>query len=121
MTATEATVLVVDDDESLADLIALWLRDEFRVRTAYSGTSALDRWDETVDLVFLDRQMPDITGDAVAAKLRRWDASCRIVFVSGVDPDRATPRAPHDDYLVKPVDGETVYGSARKFLGGASD
>ena len=97
------TVLVVDDEEDIADLYSTWLREEYEVRTAYGPHGALQRADEDVDVVFLDRQMPEMTGDEVLDHLRERELDCRVVMVTAVDPDFDIVDMPFDDYLTKPV------------------
>ncbi|PSQ47878.1 DNA-binding protein [Halobacteriales archaeon SW_6_65_15] len=58
-----ATVLIVDDEKPITDAYAQWLEDDYTVRTAYSGSEALEKLDESVDVVLLDRRMPDLSGE----------------------------------------------------------
>ena len=101
-TTTEATILVVDDDARTADLYAE-LFTEYEVLTAYSGEEALVLADETVDVVLLDRSMPMVSGNVVLETIRRRDLDCRVVMVTGTEPDIETLELPFDDYLIKPV------------------
>jgi len=98
-----ATVLIVDDEEDIADLYSTWLRETYEVRTAYGPEGALERADESVDVVFLDRQMPKMTGDEVLDEIRARELGCRVVMVTAVDPDFDIVDMPFDDYLTKPV------------------
>ncbi|GGN93295.1 MULTISPECIES: response regulator [Haloarcula] len=100
----DATVLVVDDEEEVADVYALRLRNQYETETAYGGEAALARVDEDVDVVLLDRRMPDISGDDVLAEIRDRDISTRVIMITAVDPDFDIIDMPFDDYLCKPVD-----------------
>jgi DNA-binding response OmpR family regulator len=104
-TATQetATVVVVDDERDVAELYTTWLETVHDVRSAYSGFEALDLVDETVDVVFLDRQMPELSGDEVLEAVAERDIDCRVVMVTAVDPDFDIIEMPFDDYLTKPV------------------
>ncbi|MDS0259512.1 HalX domain-containing protein [Haloarcula sp. S1CR25-12] len=104
-TATQesATVLVVDDERDVAELYITWLDGAHEVQSAYDGTEALELVDETVDVVFLDRQMPDMSGDEVLAEIAERGIDCRVVMVTAVDPDFDIIEMPFDDYLTKPV------------------
>ncbi len=99
----EQTILVVDDERDIADLYTTWLEMDHEVRTAYGGEDALDRVDADVDIVFLDRQMPDYSGDEVLERIRSRGLDCRVVMVTAVDPDFDIVEMGFDDYLTKPV------------------
>jgi len=99
----ETTVLVVDDERDIADLYSAWLEESYAVRTAYGAGEALEKADEAVDVVLLDRQMPEMTGDEVLERVRERELDCRVVMVTAVDPDFDIVDMPFDDYLTKPV------------------
>jgi len=98
-----ATVVVVDDERDIADLYTTWLDMDHEVRTAYGGEEALEKIDEGVDIVFLDRQMPQFSGDEVLERIREQGIDARVVMVTAVDPDFDIVDMPFDDYLTKPV------------------
>ncbi|MFC7058589.1 response regulator transcription factor [Halovenus salina] len=99
----ELTILVVDDEQDIADLYTTWLGMEHEVRKAYGGDEALEKADADVDIVFLDRQMPDYSGDEVLERIRDRGLDCRVVMVTAVDPDFDIVSMDFDDYLTKPV------------------
>jgi len=99
----QLSILVVDDEEEVADLYATWLGRDHSVRTAYGGEEALEKADADVDIVFLDRRMPDYAGDEVLERLRERDLDCRVVMVTAVDPDFDILSMEFDDYLTKPI------------------
>ena len=103
MTDEDLTILVVDDERDIADLYTTWLSMEHDVRTAYGGEEALEKVDEDVDIVFLDRQMPSSSGDEVLEAIRERALDCRVVMVTAVDPDFDIVEMEFDDYLTKPV------------------
>lgn len=100
----DASVLVVDDEKEVADVYALRLRDEYDTATAYGGSEALEVIDESVDVVLLDRRMPDIAGDDVLEQIRERGLNCRVIMITAVDPGFDILNMPFDDYLCKPVD-----------------
>lgn len=98
-------ILVVDDEREVADAYALRLRGECAVETAYGGREALSTVeDQTVDIVLLDRHMPDISGDEVLETLEERGFKGRVVMVTAIDPGFDVLDLPFDDYLCKPVD-----------------
>jgi DNA-binding response OmpR family regulator len=112
----ETTVLVVDDEEGLADLYSIWLRDSYTVRTAYNGAEAVDELDDDVDVVLLDRQMPDRSGDEVLGTIRDRYLECRVAMVTAVEPELDIVGLGFDDYLRKPIDRDTLRETVVKLL-----
>ncbi len=106
--SNQATVLVVDDEQEVADVYALRLRGEYETRTAYGGNEALEKLDEAVEVVLLDRRMPDISGDAVLTEIRDGDDDCRVIMLTAVDPGMDILEMDFDDYLCKPVEKDDL-------------
>ena len=109
-------VLVVEDDEDLADFYTKWLGDEYEVRAAYGGQEALDQYDETVDVVLLDRRMPGLSGDEVLQRLRERPGDCRVAMVTAVSPEFDIVEMAFDDYLVKPVSKDELHRTVEELL-----
>jgi DNA-binding response OmpR family regulator len=107
MTGT-ATVLVVEDERELADLFADWLSASYDVRTAYSADEALAELDEAVDVVLLDRRLPERSGDDVLAEIDAAGLDCQVAMVTAVDPDFDVLELGIDAYVVKPVDRDNL-------------
>jgi DNA-binding response OmpR family regulator len=107
-TPPQPTVLVVDDEPDVADTYALYLQEGYETVTAYGGEEALDRVDESVDVVLLDRRMPDIPGDEVLDRIREAGYGCTVIMVTAVDADLNILEMDFDDYLSKPVRQGTV-------------
>jgi len=102
------TVLVVDDDEAVADVYASQLSGSYRVVTAYDGRSALDALDDDVDVVLLDRRMHGLSGREVLEEIRGREIACGVVIVTAVDPGFDIVDMGFDDYLLKPVEREEL-------------
>lgn len=102
------TVLAVDDRRDSLEMYAEWLPDGYEVRRATGGEAALEKLDDEVDVVLLDREMPDLPGEAVLAEIRDREPDPRVAMVTGVDPDVDVVEMGFDDYLLKPVSGEQL-------------
>jgi DNA-binding response OmpR family regulator len=103
------TVLIVDDEPHIVDLVRVTLEDEqVRVVAAADGTGALDlaaRLDP--DLVLLDVNLPDLSGLEVCRRLRAdpRSAGARIVMLTAAAQQDDVARglaAGADQYLTKP-------------------
>ncbi len=113
----DATVLVVDDETSLADLYAHWFESEgYDVRAAYGGKQALEEVDDAVDVVLLDRRMPDMSGDEVLERIRQRSYDVRVAMVTAVDPDFDIIDMEFDDYLVKSVTKDEILDTVEYLL-----
>ncbi|MFC6988591.1 response regulator [Haloplanus sp. GCM10025708] len=113
---SEPTVLVVEDEQPLADLYSFWLEEAATVRTAYDGEEALDRVDEDVDVVLLDRRMPGLSGDEVLDRFDERGLDCRVVMVTAVDPDFDIVDMNIDDYLVKPITADDLEAAVDRMV-----
>jgi len=111
-----ATILIVDDEPSITDLYALRLEDEYEVRTAYSGSEALQKIDGVVDVVLLDRRMPDLSGDDVLKQIRERGLDCQVAMVTSVDPDFDILDLGFDAYVVKPVSETDLFETVEILL-----
>ncbi|MDG5777799.1 response regulator [Haloarculaceae archaeon H-GB2-1] len=102
------TVLVVDDEQEVADVYALRLRSEYDIDVAYGGEEALETVDAATDVVLLDRRMPDRSGDEVLEEIRARGLDCRVIMLTAVDPDFDIIDMEFDDYLCKPVEKDDL-------------
>ena len=115
-TSRDATVLVVDDEEAVAGAYTAQLDGEYETRTAYGGEEALETVDDGVDVVLLDRRMPDRSGDEVLEIIHERGLDCRVVMVTAVDPDFDIVDMPFDDYLQKPASREELFSAIEQQL-----
>jgi DNA-binding response OmpR family regulator len=103
-----ATVLAVDDEPDLAELYRVYLDPEYDVRIATGGEEAIEAMDETVDVVLLDRRMPDMSGHEVLNAIRGDGYDARVAMLTAVEPDVDIVEMPFDDYKTKPVTKEDL-------------
>ncbi len=100
------TILVVEDETKLRDLVRSFLeREGFAVLTTGSGAEAITLEEHAEpDLVVLDLGLPDIPGDAVAKELRtRSDVLLLMLTARASEEDRVHGlELGADDYLTKP-------------------
>jgi two-component system response regulator AdeR len=105
---SQAEVLVVDDETALAESYAAMIGTKHDVRTATSGTEALEVIDAEVDVVLLDRRMPGMPGLAVLAEIHDRGIDPQIILCSAVDPGLDVLDHEFDDYLRKPVGSDKL-------------
>jgi two-component system, OmpR family, response regulator len=111
-------VLVVDDEQSLAEVLASVLRLEGWVaETAYTGSSAVRAARRlSPDAVILDMMLPDFDGVEVLRRIRAFDPAVCVLFLTArnsVDDRVAGITAGGDDYVAKPFSLEEVMARLR--------
>ena len=100
-------VLIVEDNEVVAQAIATGLRDQgFAVDVAGDGAVGLDKAElSPYDVIVLDRDLPVVHGDDVCARLAGAPGGARILMLTaaGAPDDRVDGlNLGADDYLAKP-------------------
>lgn len=105
---SEKTILIVEDEESLAALHAHHLQDDYEARVAFTGGEALVELTSEIDLVLLDRRMPGMSGDELLEHIDDWESDCQVIMVTAVDPDMDIIDMPCEGYLTKPVSKEDL-------------
>ncbi|MGB9222424.1 MAG: two-component system response regulator TcrX [Mycobacterium sp.] len=115
------TVLVVDDEAVLAEMVSMALRYEgWNITTAGDGSTAIAAArTERPDVVVLDVMLPDMSGLDVLHKLREENPSLPVLLLTAKDAveDRiAGLTAGGDDYVTKPFSIEEVVLRLRALL-----
>ncbi len=118
-------VLVVDDEPPAVDELAYLLGQDPRiasVATCTSATEAIQRLQETeYDAVFLDIQMPALSGLELAGVLGRFRTPPPVVFVTAHDEHAVAAfdlRAV--DYVLKPVRADRLAETVSRLVGGSA-
>jgi CheY-like chemotaxis protein len=123
------TILVIDDDIDLVEIIRLTLESEgYGVSDAQNGARGLDlAREQKPDLILLDVMMGEIDeGFQVAYELRKGDNTrdIPIIMLTAVadqtgyafDPEKDSDFLPVDEYLEKPVSPRRLVDLVRKHL-----
>jgi diguanylate cyclase (GGDEF)-like protein len=117
---TPLSILIIDDDEILAETYALALENSgMRTLVETDPSAGLGRITETYpDLVLMDLQMPGVSGVELARVIRqsRRHLSLPLVFLSGErEPARQLEarKLGGDDFIAKPVDLERLVSLVR--------
>ena len=119
-----ATILVVDDEPDLRELMLLVLEHEHTVRLCSGGAAALEAVnDEAPDLVVLDLMMPEVDGWAVLTELKKHpDPAVRtvpVVMLTAIDELQAQARGGIEgavQWLTKPFKIEELHAAVRQAL-----
>ena len=117
------TILVVDDEEDIRELVELNLRREgYHVLMCETGEQALDRASsKTPDVVILDLMLPGIDGLEVCRRLKANPKTRQVAVVmltaKGEETDIVTGlELGADDYVTKPFSGKVLVARVRRLL-----
>ncbi len=113
-------VLIVEDEESMADPLAFLLRKEgFSTSTATNGPDALTEFDRNgADIVLLDLMLPGMSGTEVCRSLRTRSA-VPVIMVTARDSeiDKVVGlELGADDYVTKPYSARELIARIRAVL-----
>jgi serine phosphatase RsbU (regulator of sigma subunit) len=118
----EHTILVVEDDSTVRELLKYRLGKHYDVYTSTNGEDALDQIEETIpDLIISDIMMPKMDGFALQSALQT-DKNTRIIpfiFLTARADEEARQQGQRkgvDDYITKPFDMETLLSRVERLL-----
>jgi DNA-binding response OmpR family regulator len=117
---SEATLLVVDDEPSISEVVSLYLqRAGYRVVVARDGQAALEAIEQQPpDLVVLDLMLPKVDGLEIARRLRaQGDTPIIMLTARREEADRITGlEMGADDYVVKPFSPQELVSRVKAVL-----
>ncbi|WBL24372.1 T9SS response regulator signal transducer PorX [Zunongwangia sp. HGR-M22] len=114
-------ILWVDDEIDLLKPHILFLESKnYEVSTCQSGTEAIEKIDEErFDIVFLDENMPGLTGLETLSEIKEKQANIPIVMITKSEEEYIMEEAigsKISDYLIKPVNPNQILLSIKKNL-----
>jgi DNA-binding response OmpR family regulator len=114
------TVLVVEDETSIASFVALYLKNAgYRIQTVGTGREALERVAaEKPDLIVLDLMLPDVDGLEVCRRVRQ-SSEIPILMLTARDEDVDKIiglEVGADDYLTKPFNPRELVARVKSIL-----
>ena len=113
-------ILVVDDDEHIAELISLYLNKEgYETKEVYSGRKAIEEFSNfSPHLVLLDIMLPEVDGYQVCREIRKISSVPIIMLTAkGEIFDKVLGlELGADDYIVKPFDSKELLARVKAVL-----
>ena len=100
------TVLIVEDEKSIVDILQYNLKKEYKILTAYDGEAGLDMaLKENPDILLLDLMLPKLDGFAVCRILREKGSRVPVIILTAREEEDDKVRGLElgaDDYITKP-------------------
>ncbi|MBA2359282.1 MAG: response regulator transcription factor [Actinobacteria bacterium] len=119
-TGRAQTVLVVEDEASIASFVALYLKNAgYAVQTAVNGAEALSKAESSQpSLIVLDLMLPDIDGVEVCRRIRQHsDVPILMLTARDEDVDKIIGlEVGADDYLTKPFNPRELVARIKSIL-----
>lgn len=113
-------ILVVDDEREIADLVALYLKNEgYETLVCYGGAEALEQIQTgPVDLAILDVMLPELSGFALCRRIReRYQYPVIMLTAKGEELDKINGLSlGADDYVTKPFNPVEVLARVKSQL-----
>jgi two-component system response regulator AdeR len=117
VTQDRPSVLVVEDDEGVAETFRGWLEEEYETYTRLRGSEALELLEDTdIDVVLLDRLMPGMSGGEVLEEIRARNLNVRVAMVTAVEPGFDIITMGFDEYVTKPSSPNRLRGTVEKLV-----
>ncbi|MBX0325942.1 response regulator [Halomicroarcula sp. F13] len=116
MSDPRPSVLLVEDEPPLREAYSRVLSQSYDVSTAATGEAAIDRLTDEIDVVLLDRTLPDADGEDLLREVQSRTDHCYVAMVTAIEPDFDIIDMGVDDYLVKPVPTEAVQETVERLL-----
>jgi two-component system response regulator (stage 0 sporulation protein F) len=116
-----ATILVIDDERSLCDLLQNSLREHGHdVCVAYSGNEGLAVFRQRRPrFTLLDLSLPDLNGIEVLKSIRRIDPQSAVIILTGCATDQLERQARDlgiTDFLIKDLSFEVLVGDVQRAM-----
>lgn len=121
MEMAEQRILVIEDQEDLAELYeALLKREGYTVINAYSGEEGLAEFEaRAADCILLDMTLPEMHGLQTLQEIRSLNAQVPVVVITGETSDETRQQCARlgvQEYLPKPAEQKEIISALRRAL-----
>lgn len=117
---SKRTILVVDDEEKITQVLAAYLvKEGYRVLTASNGLTAMEVFRaESISLIILDLMLPDLSGEEVCKRIRASSRVPIVMLTAKIEEIDLIEgfRLGADDYLPKPFSPRAVVAKVNAIL-----
>ncbi len=113
------TVLIVEDEEKINKMLCDYFRfNEFNVSSASDGLEAVEKFNDSIDLIILDVMLPKIDGFTVLRRIRKKSDVPVIMVTARADEEDVLMgyELKVDDYVTKPFNLEILLAKVKVLL-----
>ena len=113
------TVLIVEDEEKINKMLCDYFKfNEFNVISANDGLEAVEKFNDSIDLIILDVMLPKLDGFTVLRRIRKKSDVPVIMVTARADEEDVLMgyELNVDDYVTKPFNSEILLAKAKVLL-----
>lgn len=113
------TVLIVEDEEKINKMLCDYFKfNEFNVISANDGLEAVEKFNDSIDLIILDVMLPKLDGFTVLRRIRKKSDVPVIMVTARADEEDVLIgyELNVDDYVTKPFNSEILLAKAKVLL-----
>jgi DNA-binding response OmpR family regulator len=119
--AGKRRILIIDDSKEIVAALRGFFERNYEILTAYNGfdgLQAFEQYENRIDLVITDLELPGLSGVGVISILRKKYPGVPIILLTGwrMDSEAARPRIFADQILEKPFQLSDLEKSVSKLL-----
>lgn len=116
-------IMIVDDEYTIRELVALTLEEDYDVIKAESGNDALDKMNLKPDLIILDVMMPHLDGFTVCQGLKSNEETKHIPIIiftakHQMEDVKKAIEIGADEYITKPFEPEMLRQRVKSYFDG---
>lgn len=117
--STKKSILVIDDEQDVVEILQEWLQDTYTVVTASDGITGLAKLtNQSFDLVISDLKMPKLDGMELLSRMRadKHHKNIPVIILSGMEQDDEPIRFKYVTYIPKTLDRDPLLEKIASFI-----
>lgn len=101
-TPLSGNLLIIEDDRSVSSVLTKLFQTNYHTQIAHDGRQGIHLFSQSkYDVVMIDLGLPELTGDAVARKIRAKDKHVALILTTGWQLTEVTPRMSDFDFTIQ--------------------
>lgn len=109
--------MIVESERDVAEQYVEWLRSDYDIHVARSGSEAIAQLDGQIDVVIIDLETSDMSCEDILDEIDDRDVDCRVAMVAEADSGFGGTPVGFDEYLIKPLTGDELRDTVERLVG----